>query len=206
MRLSILIAHNPIQKWRIQTFNSLLDNLHNQIKFDQQDYTMFGGRAWSNDVPVDVIWDSRSKISIGEKRNGLLKLAVKYQADDGHLAFVDDDDELSRNYVALLLEGIAKGVDCCSLTGIINEKGKESKFIHSMRYDSWFTGEDGVYYRSVNHLNGVKTSIASQIKFPHQDHGEDRVWSDNLRDSGLLKTEHWIEQPIYFYNPSSNRT
>jgi glycosyltransferase involved in cell wall biosynthesis len=140
--------------------------------------------------------------TVGWKRNYLLD-----KADGEYLAFIDSDDRISEDYLKLAFEGINKGVDCCSLTGIITENGKNPKmFIHSILYDSWFE-KDGVYYRNTNHLNVVKSSIAKQMRFPeskhkHGDgnHGEDRSYSEQLLQSGLLKTEHFINAVTYFYD------
>jgi hypothetical protein len=147
-----------------------------------------------------ILTDSHPTLSIGAKRNRLLELA----SDDGYLAFIDDDDTVSANYVELIFEGIMKGVDCCSLTGIIDEKGKKSKFVHSLTIDHWYE-KNSVYYRNPNHLNCVRADIAKRIGFLELNHGEDFAYSMNLQSSDLLKREHWIEQPIYFYDPSSNR-
>lgn len=184
--LSLLICHNPIQSWRKDTLRHLLNNLAQQC------------HGIEDAVQIEV--DSAVGGTIGGKRNRLLDMAL-----GSHLAFIDDDDNVAQNYVELVLEGISNGVDCCSLTGIINEKGKESFFLHALRFRTWYTGEDGKYYRYPNHLNCIRSNIAKQFMFPEFNHGEDRKWSDDLHNSGLLRTEHWIEQPIYFYEPSSNR-
>lgn len=205
MRLTVLIAHHPAQKWRTETFNRLKDNLNRQIAVKQEDYTMTGGRAWSDEMPVDFIWDNRDKISIGEKRNALIAQAVKFQHEPGYVAFVDDDDRVPNRYVPLLLEGIATDPDCCSLRGIITDDGTNArKFIHSLKYDSWFE-KDGIYYRPPNHLNCIRTSIASQFKFPETSHGEDKDWSMQLQKSGLLRTEFEIKEVLYYYEYRSKK-
>lgn len=203
MRLSILVCHLPK---RADLFNRLKTNLDSQVHFDQEDYGLGWGRAWIESGEVDLIWDSRENISIGEKRNALIEEAVKYQKDDtGYLCFVDDDDNVTKNYVHLLLEGIATGPDCCSLRGVITDDGQNPRiFEHSIRYDSWFE-RDGVYYRPPNHLSCIKTSIAKQFKFPTINHAEDKDWSMQIQASGLLKTEHWIEQTIYKYEYRSKK-
>lgn len=138
--------------------------------------------------------------TIGEKRNELLNAAV-----GEYVAFIDDDDKVSDNYVNLVMAGIDKGVDCCSLNGLITFDGQNPrKFIHSIKYKSWYEN-DGIYYRCVNHLNCVKKSIALQIGFPNKNHGEDRDYSIRLSESGLLKTEHWIDETLYMYEYRSNK-
>ena len=114
-----------------------------------------------------------------------------------YVAFVDDDDLVSNDYVGFILRAIDREPDVVGLHGIITTNGKNAKpFIHSIKYKTWFEN-NGIYYRYPNHLNPVKRVLALQVKFPDKSHGEDRDYSDRLFP--LLKTEVMIEDPIYFY-------
>lgn len=149
---------------------------------------------------VEILIDDRRGVTVGEKRNSLLG-----QASGEYIAFCDDDDIVSPNYVNLILEGIGKEVDCCSLTGEITFDGiNPKKFIHSIEYNHYFE-EDSIYYRPPNHLNTIKASIAKQFKFPMRSHGEDTDWSLQIASSGLLKTEHSIEEILYYYDYRSKK-
>ena len=162
---------------------SLLVKLNRQIKGD-----------------VDIHIAHEVDLTIGEKRNFLLE-----NAPGEYVCFIDDDDDISDNYIDLLIEGINKGVDCCSLKGIITTDGENPKpFTHSLDYSEWFE-KNGVYFRGINHLNCVKTSIAREIGFPEKNHGEDYDYSMKLMKSGLLKTEHKIEETIYYYKYISKK-
>lgn len=182
MKLSVLICTLPSRK---DLFKSLWDNLFSQI---------------TDEVEL-ISWDTESA-TIGAKRNALLGWAR-----GEYVAFVDDDDSVSENYISLLMEGINKGVDCCSLKGIYSIDGlMDGIFEHSLKYGSWRTTENGIKYeRYPNHLNAIKSSIAKQFKFPETNWAEDHNWSKQLHESGLLKTEHYIEQPIYFYKYISKK-
>lgn len=183
-KLSILI---PTITSRREMFFSLTDDLKEQAnKFPGQ-------------VQIKFLVDEGEN-SIGQKRNALLCLAI-----GEYVCFVDDDDRVSSNYIDLLMEGVNKGVDCCSLRGEITTDGKNPKpFIHSLDYKEWFE-KDGVYYRGINHLNCVKREIAVQIGFPEKNHGEDYDYSMKLMKSGLLKTEHKIEEILYYYKYISKK-
>lgn len=175
IKLSILTPH-------ITDYNVYLERLRPMI-----DNQCNGEIEW-------IVWEDQRQASVGIKRNWLLD-----KARGEYLCFIDSDDMVSHDYIAKIMEGISKGVDCCSLTGEITDDGKNPrKFIHSIRYDRWFE-KDGVYYRSPNHLNTIKASIAKQIPFPYKNVGEDHEWSTRLQKSGLVKTEHWIEGTIYYY-------
>jgi glycosyltransferase involved in cell wall biosynthesis len=132
------------------------------------------------------------EIPIGRKRNELLE-----QAQSEYVAFVDDDDIVSNDYISKILHAIEKKPDCCGLQGIITFQGKSPRmFIHSLKYKSWFE-QNNVYYRCPNHLNAIKRSLAIQVKFPETNHGEDRDFSTRILP--LLKTEEYINGVIYHY-------
>ena len=181
MKLSILICTLPERK---EMFGDLCYKLQlSMLNPDISDFIIL-----EDDSEVD---------SIGGKRNRLLQ-----RSNSDYVCFIDDDDDVSNNYVRLLMEGINKGVDCCSLEGVYSVDGvKDGVFEHSLRYKEWkTTGNEIKYERYPNHLNCIKASIAKQFKFPEKNFGEDHDWSTQIHKSGLLKTEHRIEQPIYFYN------
>lgn len=178
MKLSILICTIPERE-------AFLNRLLNILTEQNGDYELL---------------INGSNQSIGAKRNFLLA-----EASGEYVAFIDDDDTVSEHYISHLMDGINKGVDCCSLTGIITDDGKNPrKFIHSDKYDSWFE-KDNIYYRCVNHLNCIKKSIALQIGFPEKNRGEDHDYSMKLKKSGLIKTEHEIKPVIYYYEFRSRK-
>ena len=96
-------------------------------------------------------------------------------------------------------------VDCFKLYGEYTENGVNKKpFVHSIEYDEWFE-KDNVYFRPPNHLNIIKTDIAKQFKFPDISHGEDKDWSMQIKNSGLLKNEENIDGIYYFYDFITNK-
>lgn len=190
VRLSILICHNAEEPDRKVYLDRLLYRLQPQLS------------QAGKKVEVNI---NRDTGSIGSKRNSLLQ-----NAKGEYVAFIDDDDDVAEEYVEYLLEGIRTGRDCCSLRGLIDEKIDFNMFEHSIRHEAYATvnpdKHDGVkYLRYPNHLNCIKSEIAKQFKFPLINHGEDTDWATQIKNSGLIKTEYWIDEPIYFYYPSSNR-
>lgn len=142
---------------------------------------------------VEVLVCSDDKIiSVGHKRNILVSLATKE-----YVAFIDDDDTVSNDYIKLVLEAISSKPDCVGIEGIITVNGgNPKKFTHSLQHNEWKT-ENDVYYRPPNHLNPIKRSIAGSIKFPEINFGEDRVYSDAIKN--ILQSEVYIKKPIYHY-------
>jgi hypothetical protein len=148
-----------------------------------------------NNACVRVDTNDDTTIDIGTKRNRMMA-AVETE----YMAFFDDDDMPGPNYIKHLMEGIAKGVDCCSLTGIYTKDGQNpTKFVHSIQYDKLFTGDDGVFYRPIMHINCLKTEHARKAVFPAWRTSEDSKWAMDLMATGVLKTEHRIDEVIYNY-------
>lgn len=182
--LSILICHIPERYDFMKRLSEILDPQLEKYKNFVNCYSD----------------DSRYK-KIGRKRNELLA-----RADGKYVAFIDDDDRISENYIELLLEGCRKDVDCCSLKGIITEDGVNPLvFEHSIKYKIYRTITDSLegevhYERYPNHLNCIRSTIAKQFRYPETNHGEDTDWATQVFNSGLIKSEHYIPQVIYYYD------
>lgn len=149
--------------------------------------------------------DGMHYTSIGAKRNQLMDGAHTLEAE--YICFIDDDDLVSLRYVDLLMEGIAKGVDCCELWGEITENGgPPKKFHHSIIYDQIMTNQQtGLYERPPNHLNCIKRSIAERFPFPDWQRSEDSNYALRMSAANVLKTEHKIPETLYYYEYISDK-
>lgn len=177
-KLSILICTIPSRQ---ASFGRLITELRSQMLIYSPE--------------VGIISNASPELPIGAKRNWLLQ-----KAESDYVCFIDDDDRVSPNYIDLIMGGIEKDIDCCSLIGEITVNGKNpKKFIHSLDYAGWFE-KNNVYYRGINHLNCIRSSIAKKIGFTNKNHGEDYDFSIKLQESGLLKIEHKISETIYYYD------
>jgi glycosyltransferase involved in cell wall biosynthesis len=163
-------------------FKKLCDALEEQIKFLHQ-------------VELLANLDSGKK-TIGQKRNELL-CAAKGE----YVAFVDDDDFISTDYISSILTAINyKKPDCCGIEGkIFLNKKLNKKFVHSIKYQNW-SEENNIYYRCPNHLNPIKKKLALAVGFKNLNSGEDHDFSERIKP--LLKTEVYINKCLYFYYPS----
>jgi len=185
--LSILICSIPKRK-------EMLDRLLSQIDLYSKEYFKLN--------ELELIIDDSTHVNIGFKRNRLLNISKgKY------IAFIDDDDSITEHYFKEIRKGIDADVDCCSLRGIITWNGKNPElFEHSIKYNSWNTTNNEIKYeRFPNHLNCIKSEIAKQIDFLELNHGEDKDWSYKLNETGLIKTEHFINEVIYNYQYITNK-
>jgi len=186
MKLSILISTIQVRQHEL---NSLLTSLETQIC------------KYENEIEV-LLQSDNGEASIGAKRNLLLS-----KANGDYVCFIDDDDEVSEHYVDYIMEGISKAPDCCSLRGVITWDGENPElFEHSIRYKAYATTTNDIKYeRYPNHLNCIKASIAKQFKFPETNHGEDTEWATQIFNSGLIKTEYFIDRIIYHYKFITNK-
>ena len=181
--LSILIC---TIKGREDQFNKLKSQLDKQIQ-DKR-------------VEVLSLYDDKS-MPVGEKRNKLVLLA-----SGKYISFIDDDDTISDDYINKILSSINNNPDCVGIKGVITFSGRNPKiFIHSIKYNKYFE-QNGVYYRPPNHLNPIKREIALKFKFPLKNCGEDTDWAMDICKSNVLRTEVFIDDPIYYYLYDHNKT
>lgn len=149
--------------------------------------------------PVEILTDNRGRnITIGAKRNALLQ-----RARGEYAAFIDDDDEVSGDYIQLVLKALSQKPDCAELRGEITTNGMNPKpFIHTVACKEWHE-KDGVYWRMPNHLNAIRRELALQAGFPEKSFGEDHDFSKRVQP--LLKTQGDIAQTIYYYRYRSKK-
>ena len=182
MLLSLLI---PTLESRSELFEQLYTELNRQIRE--------GG--WSTDAEILSEKDSGER-SIGEKRNHLIE-----RASGLFVAFIDDDDQVSADYVSRVCETIQRnpGIDCIGIRGVITFRGAHPcQFIHSLQYSDYFSREH-VYCRPPYHLNPIRREIAARYRFPDVSYSEDIDWALRIRRDSALKSEAFIDSVIYLY-------
>lgn len=185
MILSILICH---LKNRRGDLLSLLKTLYGQIH-DMQLH-----------ADVEILIGSEGKeITTGEKRNKLLnRSAGKY------IIFIDDDDEVTSDYLPELMKACESDADCFGMKGWMTyDGGRRTSWVISKDYENHddHTGGEVIYRRKTNHITGVKREIALQAGFPDKSNAEDKYYSDCV--APLCQTEYKIEKEIYHYKYSS---
>ena len=118
-------------------------------------------------------------MSTGEKRNLLLS-----RAEGKYICFIDDDDDISDDYVSSIMRALEENpdCDCVGIQGLLMSSKGSFLFEHSIENQGWYTtkapnSDDPLFIRTPNHLNPVKKSIAEQIGFPLVTVGEDGVLS-----------------------------
>jgi glycosyltransferase involved in cell wall biosynthesis len=142
----------------------------------------------------EVLIQPDENINVGRKRNILLQ-----KASGDFVVFIDDDDEIHDNYIDAFMNAIESNpdADCIGYRGYITFDGTSRKdWVISIKCKTWYE-ENGVYYRTPNHISPVKRSIAMQVMFPEIEFGEDSEYSQGIYP--LLKEEVFIDEQLYHY-------
>lgn len=199
MKISILIPTIPSRE---SSLNNLLKILLPQMS------TFTSSKDYDNNITIlkyhnfdveIIVYSDNKKITTGEKRNRLLKIAKgKY------VIYIDDDDEVPNYYINELKKACDLDSDCFAINGKMTTDGqKEIKWRLSKDYDNVTIKENGVdvYLRKTNHITAVKRELALLAPFPNKSNAEDKGYSDALNP--FLKTEYKIELPMYHYKFST---
>lgn len=194
--LSILIP-------TIEERKEQLDKLVNKLNLSSAGYFL------NHDFEILTESDNREK-TVGEKRNILLE-----RAKGIFTVFIDDDDDIHNSYIQLIIDAIKynwsvmsplNNPDCIGFKGEYYRNGvKERDFIHSLGLGMYY--DDGAtYYRSVNHLNPIRSDISKAYKFKHINSGEDQEWATRILCDCKFKKQLFIDEVMYYYMFDTNKT
>ena len=131
--------------------------------------------------------------TIGEKRQQLLEMSC-----GRYIAYVDDDDRISDDYVDSILSVTNSDSDIISFDVEISENGgsyKKVKYHMRFEHDKDFSDH---YERIPNHLMAVKKDLAIKAGFPGKSFAEDYEYA--LRLKPLLITQKSIDKTLYYYD------
>lgn len=180
--LSILIPTLPA---RLDSYYNLMKKLTEQIKLNNL----------QEHIQVMSFMDTKD-ISVGQKRNILLENSC-----GRYVCFVDDDDDVSDNYILSIYHAIPSNADVITFCGDYIENNKVTPFSISMlhRFDM---NEHGMFYRLPNHLCPVKREIALASRFTDKNFGEDSDYAKMINTH--IKSEYHIKDKLYFYMYDAN--
>ncbi len=153
--------------------------------------------------PVEhlILVDNKRR-TVGEKRDALLRAA---RGD--YIAFVDDDDTVSPDYVSSILERIAVNPPPDVVTfrqvATVNGEVGEVEFRLDNPNEEFKPGQ--LTLRNAWHVCAFRRSLAICSGFPATNYGEDIAYASALWSVPNLKEEH-IPKVLHFYYHSSEST
>lgn len=190
MKLSILI---PTTHQRAHLLAVLRTELEYQIKLNNAD----------GDVEILTEVDNPGESPTGTKRNKLL-----HAATGEYVCHIDDDDEISFDYIKEVLEAIAQSPDVVGFKGWMTTDGANRvdwRISKDLPYCAAIENGVEVYLRFPNHLSPILRKIAIQVGFPDLVMGEDYWYAETLHNLGLIKTEVYIDKFLYHYKFASQK-
>ncbi len=150
--------------------------------------------------PVEhlVLIDNKRR-TVGEKRDALLRMA-----HGKYVAFVDDDDDISAEYIPEILHAIESGSDVVTFRQKATVNGQSAGIEFRLGHPNEPFVPDKLIKRNAWHVCAWRRSLAIRSVFPPSNYGEDWVWAEPL--CKLAKTEVHIPKVLHFYNHSSKTT
>jgi hypothetical protein len=151
-------------------------------------------------LPVEhlVLCDNRAR-SIGAKRQALVDIAR-----GEYIAFVDDDDDVSQDYVERLLEATKTRADVITFRQRAIYNGLESEVHFGINnQDGPFT-PGGITLRAPWHVCAWKRERVQGCLFSESNYGEDLAWC--LQARRRARTAHHIDAVIHTYRHDAATT
>lgn len=168
-QLSILIPTIPE---RVEMFTRIFNEVHRQVQYCQTVHPSLGS--------VEVLVDDSKKfieggLSIGKKREELVK-----RAQGKYLCFLDDDDNISGDYVETLLRLCYKNHDICTFNSFVRLENFWMLVNMSLFWSENEQAHPGIILRKPWHICPVKSIYAKLHPFPDSNYGEDWEWFEKV--------------------------
>lgn len=154
----------------------------------------------SEGLPVEHLFfcDNRAR-SIGAKRQALVDIA---RGD--YIAFVDDDDDVSDDYVPELLKACQSGADVITFRQRAIYNGLESEVHFGINNQDGPFAPGGITLRAPWHVCAWKREKVAGCLFGESNFGEDLVWCQQARRR--IKTGFHVDRVLHTYRHDAATT
>jgi glycosyltransferase involved in cell wall biosynthesis len=148
-----------------------------------------------------VLLDNKRR-TVGEKRDALLR-AARGQ----FVAYVDDDDWISQDYVSEILQAINSCPQCDVVTfrQSVTYNGVTGVVEFKLGHPNEAFVPDGLTKRNAWHICAWRRTLAVQSGFPASNYGEDWAFAAPLCAAPDLKEVH-VPKILHFYQHSAATT
>ena len=144
-----------------------------------------------------LIYTDNLQASYADKCQALADAAT---ADyTSHLA---NDDSVAPTFVPRIMEALGQDPDYVGFKVRYTEAGVlQQPVIHSLKCGGWFEN-GGNLYRDLMYYNPIRRELADMVRFrgPYCD----VEWADDLRATGCVKTEVFIDEELHYYRRDSS--
>lgn len=162
--------------------------------------SLLGQIGERRDVEVLSLFDNKTR-TVGEKRNLLIDMA-----QGEYLCFIDDDDDVSADYVQEILVAAEAQPDLITFDCVYAPAGGTPiPVFYKLEYPVvQFCGDHNIGQPC--HLHAWKSEMVKDIRFPDCNYAEDRPWQSEAVKRP--KSVAQIDKNLYFYrfNPATSET
>ena len=140
--------------------------------------------------------------TVGRKRDNLIQSAIGQ-----FVAFVDDDDDISDDYVKELTNAIKAKPDVDVITfkqSCFIENYPRSVVLFGLQHDNESYVPGTIFKRKPFHVCAWNRNLAQQYRVPSNNICEDAGWVSQMWDKA--KTEHFIDKILHAYIHSEAQT
>lgn len=160
-------------------------------------YQITKGNYWDD---VEILIDNDKKMFDGGKHTGKKRQELTEKAKAKYVLHVDDDDDLVREYMDVVIAALRKNPDVVTYAGWMTTNG-EQRINWEIKCGNPYAAVDNIYKRPPNHIVPIKRDIALRVGYNvNLTAGEDYDYCMRLEASGMLRTEHEIHIPKYMYH------
>jgi len=149
-----------------------------------------------SDIELVTMRDGRT-LTIGRKRNLLIT-----QARGQYIAFVDDDDMVSNDYVEQIVAGLATKPDVLCFIVRVEGYGPPKPCRYGLGLVDVDCGHE--YHRRPNHLMVWRCDLAKATPFPDIRRGEDTMWAQSISQKATTEVSLDATLYTYRYDPNDN--
>ncbi len=137
--------------------------------------------------------------SIGAKRQALVDIAR-----GEYIAFCDDDDMISPDYTARMMEAIKTGADVITFRQRAIYNGLESEVVFGINNQDEPFQPGGITLRAPWHVCAWKREKVLDCLFSESNYGEDLCWC--LQARKRIRTAHHIDRVLHTYRHDAATT
>lgn len=120
-----------------------------------------------------------------------------------YTSFIGDDDWVAPDFVARIMKALETGPDYVGFPVRYTFNGEPQIAVeHSLRHGGW-SGDGQLLKRDIVHHNPIRRELALLAAWRTTEQTADVAWASDLRATGKVVAEAWIDEPMYFYQETS---